>query len=81
MIYINHEKFQPKSFAKKNFGQIIRTNFQFQKMNFIDENKRGLSKLNIKSVLGKEQQQTGSLTLPIKTLKQVNIRYSTYTGF
>ena len=50
-------------------------------MNFIDENKRGLSKLNIKSVLGKEQQQTGSLTLPKKTLKQVNIRYSTYTVF
>ena len=50
-------------------------------MNFIDENKRGLSKRNIKSAPGKQQQQTGSLSLPKETPKQVNIGYSTYTGF
>ena len=67
--------FSRKCFGEKTssqnfqyFGQIFWTNFQFYKLNFIDENKTGLGKLkNIKSVPRKEKQQTGSVNLP-KTL-------------
>ena len=45
-----------KSFGEKTFvqnvqyfGQRFRTDFKFEKMNFIDENKRGFSKLRIQN--------------------------------